>query len=82
MEKSEIERLLRLAYGRIYDAPATSDDERDLILRAMAEHMPAGEAEIAARLLHHRQEQRKYQLTLDTLVDPAAPPPPASPSAN
>ena len=58
---------LRVAY-RQYDAVETTDSERDSILRAMCEHLPIAEAELAASALHHREEARRDQMLLANLI--------------
>ncbi len=54
---------------RHYDAPTTTEDERDAILTAMVKTLPPKEAEKADRILFHRRSAREQQhlLTLDFL---------------
>jgi len=59
---------LAVAY-RHYDAPTTTDAERESILRSIAVTMPDAEAEAASRMLHHLSEARAHQLLLKGLLE-------------
>jgi len=56
---------LRVAFR----ATDTTEDERDAILAAMAEHLSGEEGETASRALHHRREAAALQMNLFKLIN-------------
>lgn len=65
---SPLTTALRVAF-RSYNAPTTTDAEKDAILAAMSEHSPCKEAEVAARIIQHRRDAAKQQLQLIALIE-------------
>lgn len=58
---------LAVAY-RHYDHPTTTESEQDAILASISKLHCGAEGEIAARILHHRNEARSHQLQLKGLL--------------
>jgi len=52
---------------RHYEAPTTTEEERDALLAVISSEINGAEGEAAARALHHRREARAHQMQLTQL---------------